>query len=98
MAKMPSRKVTTVSGNDEFVRLDIYEGRIPLGEAGDRLLELALADHARGSNHLSLMLECICAAQHQAASIDARLATLTLPWPVRWWKWLAAELAKRRAS
>lgn len=54
--KMKSQKVETAAGDEEFVRLDIFDGRIPLGEAGDRLLELALAHHARSQNTNSFLL------------------------------------------
>jgi len=45
--KMSKKKVDTIASDEEYVRLDIYEGRIPLGDAADRLLELAILGHHR---------------------------------------------------
>lgn len=42
---MRSRSVDTITSNDQYVRLKIFDGLIPLGEAGAELLRLALLDH-----------------------------------------------------
>lgn len=40
---MKSRLVDTVVNNDEYLRLRIYDGEIPLAEAGAELLRLKTA-------------------------------------------------------
>ena len=45
---MKSRKVDTVTTTEEHIRLQIYDGAIPLGEAGNKLLELTLLEFHRG--------------------------------------------------
>lgn len=39
---MKSRTVTTITSNDELVRQRIFDGVIPLGDAGAELLQMAL--------------------------------------------------------
>lgn len=74
---MKARKVDTVTSNEENVRLMIYDGVIPLGEAGGELLRLALAEHHRGTDARAALWRMVFA-------IEQHLAT---PWPVRWWAW-----------
>lgn len=44
---MRSRSVDGIASNEEHVRLKIYEGDIPLADAGAELLKLTLANHHR---------------------------------------------------
>lgn len=75
---MKSRKVTTVTSDEEMIRLDIYEGRIPLAEAGDRLLELALAQHHRADTMVRLNAIAF-------GELTAIYKSVLTPWPIRWW-------------
>lgn len=88
---MKSKKVQTVASDEEMVRLDIYEGRIPLGEAGDRLLELALAQHHRGMEHGRKINEMVFRLTDQ-------LEILSTPWPVRWWNYFKRARVVRRQT
>jgi hypothetical protein len=77
---LKSRKVNTVASDEELVRLNIYDGEIPLGDAGARLLELALAQHHRGGAMLGEI--------HRVnRAINEQMEMLRTPWPVRWWRW-----------
>jgi len=76
---MKQRKITTVTTDEEMVRLAIYDGEIPLGEAGGRLLELALLQHHRGDavlRHLSDMTK----------RIEDMQRIISTPWIVRVWR------------
>lgn len=77
---MKSRKVNTVTSDEEMVRLDIFEGRIPLENAGDRLLELALAQHHRGGAYAGFSMQLL-------SRLEALHKVTLLPWPVRWWRY-----------
>jgi hypothetical protein len=88
--KHPSKTVNTVTSNDENVRLRIYDGVIPLGEAGDELLQVALANNRR-------LVE-----QHQAMHkllrlIERQQCEALIPWPVRWWRYIR-DASRRNAG
>ncbi len=44
---MKSSKVDHVTSDEQLVRLSIFEGRIPMDDAGESLLQLARAEAAR---------------------------------------------------
>lgn len=88
---MKSRKVTTITSDEELVRLDIFEGRIPLGEAGGRLLELALAQHHRGQE----IARSSAAALNELREVHQ---AFLVPWPVRWWRYLTAKRQSDRSA
>lgn len=70
----------TVASDEENVRLTIFDGVIPLGEAGDRLLELALAQ-----NHRLDSLSKITAIAFD--KLEAIHTQTLMPWPIRWWRY-----------
>lgn len=43
MPKMPSKKVDTITNNEDAVRLEIYEGRLPLDQAQEELHRIKVA-------------------------------------------------------
>ncbi len=43
---MKSRSVETVTSNEAFVRMRIYDGDLPIDEAGAELLRIERAQHA----------------------------------------------------
>jgi len=81
---MKSRKVDHITSDSEHVRLQIYDGEIPLGEAGGKLLELALAGHHRSSSLVSGLHRVL-------SNIERELQIANTPWPVRWWRWWRAR-------
>lgn len=85
---MRSRKVDTITSNQEQVRLDIFEGRIPLGEAGDRLLEMALAQFHHGEAIARLTALCF---EELRTSTTVLHRALNTPWPVRWWRYFTGR-------
>lgn len=90
-SRSPSRKIDTVSSDEEQVRLNIYDGVIPLGEAGAELLKLALAQMHR-SDAVARLTEMNFRRMEEILSrqMDAQREALT-PWPVRWWRYLVSQ-------
>ena len=72
---MKVRKIASVSSNEEYVRMSIYDGDIPLGDAGGRLLELALAEHRRSEAVGRLTAMCFDKIEtlHQSDVLHPRL-------------------------
>lgn len=77
MSRHPHRVVDTVASDDENVRLKIYDGDLPLGNAGNELLQLALASHHRHDWHMRVLAG-------MWERIEAAHADMMTPWPVRW--------------
>ncbi len=93
---MKSRKVTTVATTEEFVRLDIYEGRIPLGEAGDRLLELALKSHDRMRQEHHTIFNQMRENQNEIKRLNGVIVDMLMPWPVRFYRFLRGHFLRAK--
>ena len=70
---------TTVTSNEDYIRLEVYEGRLPLDDAAGELLRL----HHK-TDHLAAAVLRINAALDVLSRYHALAA---MPWPVRWWRW-----------
>lgn len=82
---MKSKKVDTVASDEENVRLRIYDGVIPLDEAGHELVALARSEARRDVLALRLIV-----AQHetQIAALEAVVEELKdrKGWLARLWE------------
>jgi hypothetical protein len=88
--KHPSKTVDTVTSNDENVRLRIYDGVIPLGDAGDELLQMALANNRRLAEQNKVMHNLL-------GLIERQQRKALVPWPVRWWRYIR-DASRRNAG
>lgn len=77
---MKSRKVDTITSDEQHVRLSIFDGEIPLGEAGGKLLDLTLKKFHRDNAVVSRLIAAL--EKHN----ELQECAMT-PWPVRWWWW-----------
>jgi hypothetical protein len=74
-----TKMVSSVASDDEHVRMKIYDGDIPLGEAGGELLKLALASHHR-SEETRLLTRLLF------EGLQGHYERIEMPWPVRWYQ------------
>lgn len=87
MSKMKSKVIgTTVTNDDQHMRLRIYDGDIPINEAGGELLRLALDQHHRISEIVRDNRKNIISMQEMISSLIDKNNELMMPWPIRWYK------------
>jgi hypothetical protein len=70
---MKSKKVDTITNNEEQVRFEIFAGTLPIEEAGAEMLRLEQAQHAATRRRLT-----------EANERLARLSVLEQKWRLAW--------------
>lgn len=73
---MKSKKVPTITSNEEQVRLEIFEGHLPIDEAGAELLRVEKAQH-------SVERQRRMETQNQLSQLSAKYHAIP-----KWIRWL----------
>lgn len=91
MAKLKSKAVRSIASDEELIRLKIYDGDIPLDEAGKELLEAK----DRTIEHLSSNLKTVMDENARYRDRLVRYLEIIDELELPWWKRVFRKIGKK---